>query len=131
VRRIGQAARAGASGVAYSFCDAEERPLLMAIERLIRLRIAVVEEHPLRSTGASASSAPRDEGRRAYPARPQHHEARRPHEARAPHVAQAWRAPEGPAAPRPEGEAQAATPAAGAPRPRRFGGRPQRRYASY
>jgi ATP-dependent RNA helicase RhlE len=130
VHRIGRTARAGASGIAYSFCDAEERPLLMAIERLIRLRITVVDDHPLRPTGAS--SAPREEARRPYATRPQHHEARRPHEARAPHVAQTWRAPEGPAAPRPEGQAQAAVPpASDAPRPRRFGGRPQRRYATY
>jgi ATP-dependent RNA helicase RhlE len=46
VHRIGRTARAGASGIAYSFCDAEERPLLRDIERLIRLKVPVVNEHP-------------------------------------------------------------------------------------
>jgi ATP-dependent RNA helicase RhlE len=46
VHRIGRTARAGASGVAYSFCDAEERPLLRDIERLIRLKVPVIDDHP-------------------------------------------------------------------------------------
>ena len=46
VHRIGRTARAGASGIAYSFCDAEERPLLRDIERLIRLKVPIVSEHP-------------------------------------------------------------------------------------
>src|SRR3974390_74643 len=36
VHRIGRTARAGAEGVAISFCDAEEVPFLRAIEKLIR-----------------------------------------------------------------------------------------------
>ena len=36
VHRIGRTARAGAAGVAISFCDAEERSLLRDIEKLIR-----------------------------------------------------------------------------------------------
>ncbi len=39
VHRIGRTARAGAAGAAVSFCSAEERPLLRAIETLIRARI--------------------------------------------------------------------------------------------
>jgi ATP-dependent RNA helicase RhlE len=39
VHRIGRTARAGAEGIAISFCDGEERPLLRAIEKLIRLAI--------------------------------------------------------------------------------------------
>ena len=35
VHRIGRTARAGASGVAWSFCDREERPHLVRIEKLI------------------------------------------------------------------------------------------------
>ncbi|MDX2163760.1 MAG: DEAD/DEAH box helicase [bacterium] len=46
VHRIGRTARAGASGIAYSFCDSEERPFWRDIEKLIRLRVPVVEEHP-------------------------------------------------------------------------------------
>ena len=39
VHRIGRTARAGASGVAISFCDDEERGLLKAIEKLTKARI--------------------------------------------------------------------------------------------
>ncbi len=46
VHRIGRTARAGAEGVAYSFCDVEERKYLKDIEKLINLRVPVVEEHP-------------------------------------------------------------------------------------
>ncbi|HVU12628.1 MAG TPA: DEAD/DEAH box helicase [Phototrophicaceae bacterium] len=46
VHRIGRTARAGASGQAYSFCDAEEREYLRDIEKLIRLHVPVVTEHP-------------------------------------------------------------------------------------
>jgi ATP-dependent RNA helicase RhlE len=41
VHRIGRTARAGASGRAISFCDAEERDNLRAIERLLAKRIPV------------------------------------------------------------------------------------------
>ncbi len=39
VHRIGRTARAGAAGVAISFCDYEEAPFLRDIERLIRMSI--------------------------------------------------------------------------------------------
>ena len=39
VHRIGRTARAGADGVAISFCDAEERAFLRDIEKLIRISI--------------------------------------------------------------------------------------------
>ena len=39
VHRIGRTARAGASGTAWSLCDAEERPFLASIEKLIDKRI--------------------------------------------------------------------------------------------
>ena len=50
VHRIGRTARAGASGIAYSFCDVEERKYLRDIEKLIRLRVPLVDEHPYLST---------------------------------------------------------------------------------
>ena len=49
VHRIGRTARAGATGQAFAFCEIEERPLLSDIERLIRLDVPVVAEHPYRS----------------------------------------------------------------------------------
>ncbi len=42
VHRIGRTARAGASGIAVSFCDSSERGQLRSIERLTRQPIAVV-----------------------------------------------------------------------------------------
>ncbi|MDT8448334.1 MAG: DEAD/DEAH box helicase [bacterium] len=39
VHRIGRTARAGREGTAISFCDASERPLLLAIERSIRKKL--------------------------------------------------------------------------------------------
>ena len=50
VHRIGRTARAGADGIAYSFCDVDERKFLKDIEKLIRLNVPVVEEHPYVST---------------------------------------------------------------------------------
>jgi len=58
VHRIGRTARAGASGVAISFCDREERAYLRDIERLIRKSVPVVENHPYRMPeGAAAQPA--------------------------------------------------------------------------
>jgi len=42
VHRIGRTARAGASGIAVSFCDGSERGQLKSIERLTNQRIAVI-----------------------------------------------------------------------------------------
>lgn len=45
VHRIGRTARAGASGIALSFCDTEEREYLVDIERLIGRHLARIDEH--------------------------------------------------------------------------------------
>ena len=45
VHRIGRTARAGASGISLSFCEAEERPYLVDIERLLGKHIDRVEDH--------------------------------------------------------------------------------------
>jgi ATP-dependent RNA helicase RhlE len=46
VHRIGRTGRAGASGLAVSFCDSLERDLLRDIERLIRQPIPVSPDRP-------------------------------------------------------------------------------------
>jgi ATP-dependent RNA helicase RhlE len=46
VHRIGRSGRAGASGIAYSFCDDEEREYIRDIEKLIKNQIPVVTDHP-------------------------------------------------------------------------------------
>ncbi len=81
VHRIGRTARAGASGHALTFCDADERELLVAIERLTRQRVPVVEGHPFEPAwskqpfgrGASAPRPPQrdDRGPRRDGPRPQ------------------------------------------------------------
>ena len=45
VHRIGRTGRAGASGMAVSFCDAEERAYLHDIQKLIKITLPVVKEH--------------------------------------------------------------------------------------
>jgi ATP-dependent RNA helicase RhlE len=54
VHRIGRTARAGTTGVAISFCDAEERAYLRDIEKLIQKRVPVVHDHPFRAAHVSA-----------------------------------------------------------------------------
>ncbi|MEA2938980.1 MAG: ATP-dependent helicase RhlE [Alphaproteobacteria bacterium] len=59
VHRIGRTARAGATGVAISFCDGEERAFLRDIEKLIRMSIPATDRRTdqrqeLRAEDASA-----------------------------------------------------------------------------
>ncbi len=134
VHRIGRTARAGASGIAYSFCDSEERSMLVAIERLIRMRLNVVQDHPLRSSG-HAAPAPREidyrprqgggggGGHRRNEGGPRPQQARRD-----------GGHPQTPGTPAPSaGAGLAARPsggAAGSTGGRRFAGRTERRYIS-
>ena len=46
VHRIGRTGRAGLEGKAISFCDAEEREFLKDIQKLISIRIPLVNDHP-------------------------------------------------------------------------------------
>ncbi len=49
VHRIGRTGRAGSSGMAISFCDAEERIFLRDISKLISKTIPVIEDQPYHS----------------------------------------------------------------------------------
>jgi ATP-dependent RNA helicase RhlE len=55
VHRIGRTARAGASGIAISFCDQEERAYLRSIEKLIRKQIPATD----RRNGNAPAPTPR------------------------------------------------------------------------
>jgi ATP-dependent RNA helicase RhlE len=76
VHRIGRTARAGAEGIAISFCDPAERTHLRSIERLVKKTIPVME-HGL---SAEALSAPevKDLPRSFGHAKPQENNHRRP-----------------------------------------------------
>ena len=68
VHRIGRTARAGASGVAYSFCDPAERPYLLGIERLLRRRLTVIGDGP--AAIAAAEESPAKKPRNKPPRKP-------------------------------------------------------------
>jgi ATP-dependent RNA helicase RhlE len=61
VHRIGRTARAGASGIALSFCDSSERGQLKSIERLTNQRIAVVPTPANEDMPAAPPQRPREE----------------------------------------------------------------------
>jgi ATP-dependent RNA helicase RhlE len=46
IHRIGRTGRAGLGGKAIAFCDAEEKPLLKDIQKLIKRTLPEVAEHP-------------------------------------------------------------------------------------
>ena len=60
VHRIGRTGRAGNTGIAISFCDADERGELKDIQKLIGISIPVIHEHPypISITSFSAPIAP-------------------------------------------------------------------------
>ncbi|MBL8132952.1 MAG: DEAD/DEAH box helicase [Anaerolineae bacterium] len=60
VHRIGRTARAGASGIAFSFVDGEEFKLLRDIERLIRVSVPVADGHPYALSPAQYAAATND-----------------------------------------------------------------------
>jgi ATP-dependent RNA helicase RhlE len=57
VHRIGRTGRAGASGIAYSFCDSEERAYLKDIEKLINKKFDIVQSHPFPSAAVQERPA--------------------------------------------------------------------------
>ncbi len=69
VHRIGRTARAGAEGVAISFCAAAEHADLRAIERLIRRSVPVLQDHPFQ---AAAPTPVRPDKKAFKPAKARH-----------------------------------------------------------
>jgi ATP-dependent RNA helicase RhlE len=84
VHRIGRTARAGAEGVAISFCDAEEAAFLRDIEKLIRMTLPATGRRPAvradvgragnerqgrRNAGNGRRQPPRRSGRNVQPTR--------------------------------------------------------------
>ena len=61
VHRIGRTGRAGASGIALSFCDEEEKEYLRDINKLIGRSVPIVEAHPypLANSGIEKIQDPR------------------------------------------------------------------------
>jgi ATP-dependent RNA helicase RhlE len=57
VHRIGRTGRAGATGVAFSFCATDEREQLRDIERLLKKKTPVCEEHPAYPASAHSESS--------------------------------------------------------------------------
>jgi ATP-dependent RNA helicase RhlE len=74
VHRIGRTARAGASGIAISLCDAEERDQLRAIERLTRQQIPHEDRRNDASIVADRTPPRREDGERT--SNPHHRGAR-------------------------------------------------------
>jgi ATP-dependent RNA helicase RhlE len=75
VHRIGRTARAGATGIAISFCDADERAFLRDIEKLIRISIPATDRRGHRGHEPQAIDAEAPQGER-----PQHRERRNGHQ---------------------------------------------------
>lgn len=67
VHRIGRTGRAGAEGVALTFCDAEERSALRGIERMLKQSIPVRTDHAYHLEVASAAPGKRPLRRPARP----------------------------------------------------------------
>ncbi len=62
VHRIGRTARAGATGIALSFCDSEERGYLRGIERTINQSVTVDKDHAYHSESIATKSSHRSGG---------------------------------------------------------------------
>ena len=69
VHRIGRTGRAGAKGSAFSFCDAEEKPFLKDIEKLIAKKIPVIENHAFPLIDHNPVKAPKEQRGRRNPPR--------------------------------------------------------------
>ncbi|NTW70952.1 MAG: DEAD/DEAH box helicase [Eubacteriaceae bacterium] len=66
VHRIGRTGRAGMGGIALSFCDQEEKPLLRDIQKLIDKVLPVVEDHPYPLMETQIKPSTTDRARKAF-----------------------------------------------------------------
>ncbi len=57
IHRIGRTGRAGMEGTSISFCDINEKELLVEIEKLIRMNITVINEHPYPITNINTTKS--------------------------------------------------------------------------
>jgi ATP-dependent RNA helicase RhlE len=64
VHRIGRTGRAGANGIAISFCDAEEKAYLKDIQKLINKQIPVETNHPYLLVNHNPVKEEKQRGRR-------------------------------------------------------------------
>jgi len=74
VHRIGRTARAGAGGIALSFCDPAERSYLRGIEHLIKQRLTVIGDAPAPSS--SDRDKPKHKAKKFHGAKPWHKRGR-------------------------------------------------------
>jgi ATP-dependent RNA helicase RhlE len=58
VHRIGRTGRAGFNGIAFSFCDPEEKEFLRDIHKVIGKQIPLVSEHPFAMDPSTPSVPP-------------------------------------------------------------------------
>src|SRR5262249_36976012 len=82
VHRIGRTARAGAEGIAISFCDGEEAAFLRDIEKLIRMTIPATDRRDRRPAARSAQppkAQPAKQGKPRNRSRQQRRERREQH----------------------------------------------------
>jgi superfamily II DNA/RNA helicase len=79
VHRIGRTARAGADGVAISFCDHEERAYLRDIERLIRMTIPSTDRRTGKPVAHSTSHAAPQQAEARHGGRPNRGNRQRSH----------------------------------------------------
>ena len=107
VHRIGRTARAGAAGVAISFCDAEERAFLRDIEKLIRMPIPATDRRSDRRH--DVESRPNGAANAKPPQRQNHHRDRKPNN-RKHHEHRTDQKQDRSHQPRPQGERPAAAP---------------------
>ena len=108
VHRIGRTARAGASGIAITFCDNDERSMLREVERITRQRLEVCSSPFDASPGRHSTD---DQSRQRHPQGGRSHGPRSPHQrpqGARPQGARPFR-PAGPANVGPGGDATAAT----------------------